>query len=139
MMLGGVGIPNPEREQQRWKELYPKHERAHDGVFTALQFVRFSRGTLRRLREEAGEERPRVDAGGACLPAVGRAPCRAPSCAAASLLRAPPDALQRAFTIPKRPNLPPCYNIAPTQKVPIGRGRRGGEGGRELALCGGAW
>ncbi len=48
------------------------------------------------------------------------------------LLHAPVDTLQRAFGFAERPNLQARYNIAPTQTVPIVRGK---DGGRELALA----
>ena len=48
------------------------------------------------------------------------------------LLHASVDVLQRAFGFAERPNLRPCYNIAPTQTVPVVR--RKDDGGRELAL-----
>ena len=49
------------------------------------------------------------------------------------LLRAPVDALQRAFGFPERPNLALRYNVAPTQTVPLVRRGRDKEA-RELAL-----
>jgi putative SOS response-associated peptidase YedK len=45
----------------------------------------------------------------------------------------PVEAMQRMFRFAERPNLPPRYNIAPTQEVPIVRRTRDGAG-RELIL-----
>jgi putative SOS response-associated peptidase YedK len=43
------------------------------------------------------------------------------------------EAMQRVFGFTERPNLPPRYNIAPRQEVPIVRRTRDGAG-RELIL-----
>jgi putative SOS response-associated peptidase YedK len=43
----------------------------------------------------------------------------------------PPKAMRRFFRYVEQPNFPPRYNIAPTQPVPIVRGRRGPDGGVE--------
>lgn len=48
-------------------------------------------------------------------------------------LTTPPEALRRLFGFEAVPNLPARYNIAPTQEAPIVR--RGGDGGRELAMA----
>ena len=45
-------------------------------------------------------------------------------------LTAPPEAIQRTFEVPERPNLPPRYNVAPTQAVPAVR--VGDDGARHL-------
>ena len=50
------------------------------------------------------------------------------------LLKAPADALQRAFGFVERPNLMPRYNIAPTQEVAVIRERRDPKGERTLQL-----
>jgi len=44
----------------------------------------------------------------------------------------PVEAIQRVFHVGERPNLPPRYNVAPTQDVPAVR--RGEDGERHLAL-----
>jgi len=44
----------------------------------------------------------------------------------------PVEAIQRVFKVAERPNLPPRYNVAPTQDVPAVR--QGGDGERHLAL-----
>lgn len=44
----------------------------------------------------------------------------------------PVEAIQRVFCVSERPNLPPRYNVAPTQDVPAVR--RGEDGERHLAL-----
>ena len=44
----------------------------------------------------------------------------------------PVEAIQRVFNVAERPNLPPRYNVAPTQDVPAIR--RGEDGERHLAL-----
>ena len=49
------------------------------------------------------------------------------------MMTSPVDAMQQLFRFEERPNLPPRFNVAPTQDVPIVRLRKGGEG-RELAL-----
>lgn len=49
------------------------------------------------------------------------------------MMTSPVDAMQRLFRFEERPNLPPRYNAAPTQDVPIVRRRKEGAG-RELAL-----
>jgi putative SOS response-associated peptidase YedK len=49
------------------------------------------------------------------------------------MLTTPVDALRQLFLFTERPNLPPRYNIAPTQEVPIVRRTRDGAG-RELRL-----
>jgi putative SOS response-associated peptidase YedK len=43
----------------------------------------------------------------------------------------PPEAMRRFFRYVEQPNFPPRYNIAPTQPVPIVRGRHGPDGGVE--------
>src|SRR5260370_21582063 len=50
------------------------------------------------------------------------------------LLKAPADALPRAFGFVEQPNLMPRYNIAPTQEVPVIRGRLEPKGERTLQL-----
>jgi len=50
------------------------------------------------------------------------------------LLKAPADALRRAFGFVEQPNLMPRYNIAPTQEVPVIRERREPKGERTLQL-----
>jgi putative SOS response-associated peptidase YedK len=50
------------------------------------------------------------------------------------LLKAPADALRRAFGFVEQPNLMPRYNIAPTQEVPVIRERREPRGERTLQL-----
>ena len=50
------------------------------------------------------------------------------------LLKAPADALRRAFGFVEQPNLMPRYNIAPTQDVPVIRERREPKGERTLQL-----
>jgi putative SOS response-associated peptidase YedK len=50
------------------------------------------------------------------------------------LLKAPADALRRAFGFVEQPNLMPRYNIAPTQDVPVIRERREPKGERTLRL-----
>src|SRR5260370_33652095 len=50
------------------------------------------------------------------------------------LLKAPADALPRAFGFIEQPNLMPRYNIAPTQEVPVIRERREPKGERTLQL-----
>jgi putative SOS response-associated peptidase YedK len=50
------------------------------------------------------------------------------------MLTTPVDALRQLFLFTERPNLPPRYNIAPTQEVPIVRRRREGDG-RELVMA----
>jgi putative SOS response-associated peptidase YedK len=47
------------------------------------------------------------------------------------LLLSSPEAFRRLFGYPQEPNLPPRYNVAPTQPVPI---VRMGEGQRQFAL-----
>jgi putative SOS response-associated peptidase YedK len=49
------------------------------------------------------------------------------------MLTTPVDALRQLFRFKERPNLPPRYNIAPTQDVPIVRRTRDGAG-RELIM-----
>ena len=49
------------------------------------------------------------------------------------MLTTPVDALRQLFLFTQRPNLPPRYNIAPTQDVPIVRRTRDGAG-RELIM-----
>lgn len=49
------------------------------------------------------------------------------------MMTSPVDAMQQLFRFEERPNLPPRFNVAPTQDVPIVRLRKSGEG-RELAL-----
>ena len=49
------------------------------------------------------------------------------------MLTTPVDALRQLFLFTERPNLPPRYNIAPTQDVPIVRRTRDGDG-RELIM-----
>ena len=49
------------------------------------------------------------------------------------MLTTPVDALRQMFLFPERPNLPPRYNIAPTQDVPIVRRTRDGSA-RELIM-----
>ena len=49
------------------------------------------------------------------------------------MLTTPVDALRQLFLFKERPNLPPRYNIAPTQDVPIVRRTRDGAG-RELIM-----
>lgn len=49
------------------------------------------------------------------------------------MMTSPVDAMQQLFRFEERPNLPPRYNVAPTQEVPIVRRRKEGTG-RELAL-----
>ncbi|WP_236024816.1 SOS response-associated peptidase [Arenibaculum pallidiluteum] len=51
-------------------------------------------------------------------------------------LTKPVDELARVFGFPERPNLPPRYNVAPTQPVPVVRLSAGEDGapGRHLAL-----
>jgi putative SOS response-associated peptidase YedK len=49
------------------------------------------------------------------------------------MLTTPVDSLRQLFLFSERPNLPPRYNIAPTQEVPIVRRTRDGAG-RELLL-----
>jgi len=44
----------------------------------------------------------------------------------------PVEAIQHVFEVAERPNLPPRYNVAPTQDVPVVR--RGEDGARRLAL-----
>ena len=50
------------------------------------------------------------------------------------LLKAPADALRRAFGFVEQPNLMPRYNIAPTQEVPVIRERREPKSERTLQL-----
>ena len=50
------------------------------------------------------------------------------------LLKAPADALRRAFGFVEQPNLMPRYNIAPTQDVAVIRERREPKGERTLQL-----
>ena len=50
------------------------------------------------------------------------------------LLKAPAEALRRAFGFVEQPNLMPRYNIAPTQDVPVIRERREPKGERTLQL-----
>jgi len=50
------------------------------------------------------------------------------------LLKAPADALRRAFGFVEQPNLMSRYNIAPTQEVPVIRERREPKGERTLQL-----
>jgi putative SOS response-associated peptidase YedK len=50
------------------------------------------------------------------------------------LLKAPADALRRAFGFVEQPNLMPRYNIAPTQDGPVIRERREPKGERTLQL-----
>jgi putative SOS response-associated peptidase YedK len=50
------------------------------------------------------------------------------------LLKAPADALRRAFGFVEQPNLMPRYNIAPTQDAPVIRERREPKGERTLQL-----
>ena len=50
------------------------------------------------------------------------------------LLKAPADALRRAFGFVERPNLMPRYNIAPTQDAPVIRERREPKGERTLQM-----
>jgi len=50
------------------------------------------------------------------------------------LLKAPSDALRRAFGFVEQPNLMPRYNIAPTQDVAVIRERREPKGERTLQL-----
>jgi putative SOS response-associated peptidase YedK len=50
------------------------------------------------------------------------------------MLTTPVDALRQLFLFKERPNLPPRYNIAPTQDVPIVRRTRDGAG-RELIMA----
>jgi putative SOS response-associated peptidase YedK len=40
----------------------------------------------------------------------------------------PPEAMRRFFRYVENPNFPPRYNVAPTQPVPVVRGRRGPAG-----------
>jgi putative SOS response-associated peptidase YedK len=47
------------------------------------------------------------------------------------LITSPPDAIRNLFRYPEQPNLPACYNIAPTQPVPIVRMT---DGGRQFVL-----
>ncbi len=47
-------------------------------------------------------------------------------------ITSPPEAIQRVFKVPERPNLPPRYNVAPTQEVPAVR--LGDDGGRHLVM-----
>src|SRR5690606_11125331 len=47
-------------------------------------------------------------------------------------LTTPPQALRDLFRFEALPNLPPRYNIAPTQSAPVVR--RGARGGRDLAF-----
>lgn len=51
-------------------------------------------------------------------------------------ITSPTEAIQRVFKIPERPNLPPRYNVAPTQEVPAVRLETGEDrdGGRHLAM-----
>ena len=49
------------------------------------------------------------------------------------MLTTPVDALRQLLLFPERPNLPPRYNIAPTQDVPIVRRTRDGTA-RELIM-----
>ncbi|HXP74905.1 MAG TPA: SOS response-associated peptidase [Stellaceae bacterium] len=50
------------------------------------------------------------------------------------LLKAPADALRRAFGFVEQPNLMPRYNIAPTQDAPVIRERREPKGERTLQM-----
>jgi len=50
------------------------------------------------------------------------------------LLKAPADALRRAFGFVEQPNLMPRYNIAPTQDAPVLRERREPKGERTLQM-----
>jgi putative SOS response-associated peptidase YedK len=50
------------------------------------------------------------------------------------LLKAPADALRRAFGFVEQPNLMPRYNIAPTQEAPVIRERREPKGERTLQM-----
>jgi len=53
-------------------------------------------------------------------------------------LTTPPEAMRRLFGFEILPNLPPRYNIAPTQEAPIVRPAAdgtGGDGARDLALA----
>jgi putative SOS response-associated peptidase YedK len=45
-------------------------------------------------------------------------------------ITSPPEAVQRIFGVPERPNWPARYNVAPTQDVPVVR--LGDDGGRHL-------
>jgi putative SOS response-associated peptidase YedK len=47
-------------------------------------------------------------------------------------ITSPTEAIQKLFQVPERPNLPPRYNVAPTQEVPAVR--LGEDGARHLAL-----
>lgn len=49
------------------------------------------------------------------------------------MMTSPVEAMQKLFDFPERPNLPPRYNVAPSQDVPIVRRTRDGTT-RELAL-----
>ncbi len=49
-------------------------------------------------------------------------------CADVTPSRSPPEAVRRFFGYLEQPNFPPRYNIAPTQPVPIVRGRIGTDG-----------
>ncbi len=48
------------------------------------------------------------------------------------MMTAPVEAIRRLFAVTGAPNLPPRYNIAPTQEAPVVR--RAGGGGRELVM-----
>jgi putative SOS response-associated peptidase YedK len=50
------------------------------------------------------------------------------------MLTSPIEALRQLFLFEERPNLPPRYNVAPTQEVPIVRRRQEGSG-RELIMA----
>ncbi|RDD60700.1 SOS response-associated peptidase [Ferruginivarius sediminum] len=47
-------------------------------------------------------------------------------------ITSPTEAIQKLFQVPERPNLPPRYNVAPTQEVPAVR--LGEDGARHLVL-----
>lgn len=47
-------------------------------------------------------------------------------------ITSPTEAIQRVFKVPERPNMPPRYNVAPTQAVPAVR--LGDDGGRHLVM-----
>lgn len=49
------------------------------------------------------------------------------------VMTSPIEAMQQMFGFEERPNLPPRFNVAPSQEVPIVRRRKDGTG-RELAL-----
>ena len=76
--LEAAATPRLEHERQRWMELHDAYERAYDGVFTALQFVRSAHELLRRLKDDQEGRDCRI------APRAGRTPWPTPS---ASILR----------------------------------------------------